>query len=285
MAQPIPEPTGEVRKLAGGLRFTEGPAWNGKNALFFSDMPNNSLHRWSEANGVTLVRKGERNSNGIVVDREGNLLFCEGDRRIVQRSPDGQEVTIADGCDGQPLGMPNDLWMAPNGGVYFTIPLIRPNQADRFPENAVNATVCYISADRKTVRNVGYDLKNANGIVGSCDGTRLYVADPSSQKCFRYLIGADGGLSDQQIAAARFSDGLTLDQEGNLYTTSNEGVRVFSPSGKELALIPIPETPANMTFGGKDGRTLFVTARTSLYAVSMNVRGDFVNQAAEENTQ
>ncbi len=282
LAQSDPSPIGEVRRLASGFRFTEGPAWDGKGALFFSDMPNNALHRWSEADGVTLVRKGEHNTNGIVVDRAGTLYVCEGARRIVQRSSDGKETTIADSCEGRPLGMPNDLWMTPNGGIYFTIPVIKPTQADRFPQNAVNATVCFISPDRTIIRNVGYDLTNANGIVGSSDGKRLYVSDPRAQRCVRYTIDPDGGLSNQQVVAARFSDGLALDQGGHLYTTCHEGIRVFSPAGREVVLIPIPETPANMTFGGNDGRTLFITARTSLYAVSMNVQGDLADHHSTE---
>ena len=273
--QPSEAPTGKMKKLADGFRFTEGPAWDGKDSLYFSDMPNNALHRWTEADGTTLIRKGERNSNGIVVDRDGGLIFCEGGRRIVRRTSDGKETTLADQCAGKPIGMPNDLWLAPDGGIYFTIPRIKPSDADRYPKGAVNGTVCYITPDRKSVVDVGLGLKSANGIVGRADGKFLYVADPRSQKCFRYTIQADGQLTNQQVAADRFSDGLTLDEHGQLYTTSNEGIRVFSTKGQEIALIAVPETPANMTFGGRDGKTLFITARTSVYAVDMNVRGDF----------
>ncbi|QDU73752.1 Gluconolactonase precursor [Bremerella volcania] len=279
----VPTPLGKVTKLAGGFRFTEGPAWDGVDSLYFSDMPNGATHRWSESDGVTLVRQARHNSNGIVVTQKGGLVFCEGGRRIVLRQPDGEEKVLADQCEGRPLGMPNDLWMAPTGIVYFTIPIIKSSQADRFPEDALSGTICVLSSDFTDVREVGYGLKNANGIVGSADGKRLYVADPRAQKCYRYQIGADGSLSDQQVAAARFSDGLTLDEHGNLYTTSNEGVRVFSLEGEEIALIETPEIPANMTFGGRDGRTLFITARTSLYAVRMNVRGDYTTQNNNES--
>ena len=274
--------SGPVRKLAGGFRFTEGPAWDGDANWYFSDIPNKTLHRISEGGKVELIRTGEQASNGIVVDTEGQLIFCEvGGRRIVARSVDGKETTLADSCDGNPIGMPNDLWMSPDGGVYFTVPVTNKQRAKVVPPEAVNATVCFISPDRKTVRDVGFGLKNANGIVGSSDGKSLYVADPRSQKCFRYSIEPDGSLSNQQVAATRFSDGLTLDEHGNLYTTSKEGVRVFSPDAKEIALIQVPETPANMTFGGVDGRTLLITARTGIYAVQ--VRGDFKKQPVGVN--
>ncbi|MHC2065856.1 SMP-30/gluconolactonase/LRE family protein [Bremerella sp. T1] len=251
--------------------------------MYFSDMPSGAMHRWNGSDGLTLVRQARHNSNGIVVTRKGELLFCEGGRRIVLRQLDGKEKVVADQCEGRPLGMPNDLWMSPTGIVYFTIPMIKPNQADRFPEDALSGTVCVLSSDFTQVREVGFGLKNANGIVGSADGNRLYVADPRAQKCYRYQVGADGSLSDQQVAAARFSDGLTLDEQGNLYTTSNEGIRVFSPACEEIALIETPEIPSNMTFVGRDGRTLFITARTSLYAVRMNVCGDFTTQNNNES--
>lgn len=277
---------GPVRKLADGFRFTEGPAWDGDAGWYFSDIPKKTLHYITQDGRVELIRTGKQASNGIVVGTEGQLLFCEvGGRRIVARSLDGKETTLADSCDGKPIGMPNDLWLAPSGGIYFTVPVTNKQRAKVVPPDAVNATICFISPDRKTVRNVGYDLKNANGIVGSSDGKSLYVADPRSQKCFRYSIEPDGSLSNQQVAATRFSDGLTLDEQGNLYTTSKEGVRVFSPDAKEIALIEVPETPANMTFGGIDGRILLITARTGIYAVQMQVRGDFKKQSIEGSKQ
>lgn len=265
----------KARKLANGFRFTEGPAWDGKGSWYFSDLPNKTLHRWTPGKGVELIRTGMAFSNGIVVDRKGRLVFCEvPGRRIVRRSLDGREETIARSCGEKPLGMPNDLWLTPDGGIYFTIPRTNRKRAKVVPANAVNGTVCYISPDGKSVRDVGVGLKSPNGIVGSSDGRHLYVADPGSRKCWRYAIKKDGGLANQRVAADKGSDGLALDEHGNLYVTSKNGIAVFSPDAKQIALIPVPESPANMKFGGKNGRSLFITARTGIYVLEMNVRGN-----------
>lgn len=275
--------SGPALKLADGFRFTEGPAWDGNGSWYFSDIPNKTLYRLSNEGEVKLVRTGEQASNGIVVGSNGELFFCEvAGRRIVARSIDGRETTLADSCDGKPIGMPNDLWMAPNGGIYFTIPVTNKQRAKVVPPEAVNATVCYISPDRKSIRDVGIGLKNANGIVGSSDGKLLYVADPRSQKCWRYSIAADGSLTDQRVAAEQGSDGLALDERGNLYTTSKQGVTVYSPNAKLISTIDVPESPANMKFGGNDGRTLFITARTGIYAVPMQVRGGVSKQPSQK---
>lgn len=272
----IPRPKGDVQLLADGFRFTEGPVWDGNNAWYFSDLPNKTLHRWTENGGVETVRTGVAGfSNGIVIDDQGRLVFCEvGSRRIVRRSQSGSEETLADTCNGRPIGMPNDLWRSPDGGIYFTVPRTKPKRARNVPENAVNGTVCLIAADGKSVREVGVDLESANGIVGTSDGKTLFVADPRSRKCWRYSITADGGLANQKVAAATGSDGLAVDEHENLYTTGTDGVVVFSPDAKQIALIPVPERPANMKFGGPDGHTLFITARTGIYAVEMNVQGN-----------
>ncbi len=274
-AAEVPKSTGDVRKLAGDFRFTEGPAWSAKEgALYFSDIPNKALHRWSEAAGATLIRTGEQASNGIVVDREGRLIFCEtGSRRIVRRDADGKEETLADSCAGRPLAVPNDLWLAPDGAVYFTIPKTKA-KGSAVPADALNGTVCRIDPDGKNVTDVGtaIGIKAPNGIVGSADGKRLWIRDGGA--CWSAAIQPNGSLAGKRIAAEKGSDGLALDEHGNLYTTAKEGVIVWSPEGRQIGLIPVPEEPANMTFGGKDGRTLFVTARTGLYAVEMSVRGD-----------
>ncbi len=265
---------GPARKLADGFRFTEGPAWDGRGGLYFSDLPNRTLHRWTAADGVTLIRRGEEFSNGVVVDPAGNLLFCEtSGHRVVRRTPGGVETTLADRCDGRPLDLPNDLWLAPDGAVFFTVPKTKADRAGKAPAGAVNGVVCRIPPGGSAA-TVAADLTSPNGVVGSADGTRLYVAVPGSRQCVRFDIAADGSLSNRTVAADKASDGLTLDERGNLYVTDAAGVAVYSPDAVRVALIPVPEAPANMTFGGADGRTLFVTARTGLYAVPMRVRGD-----------
>ena len=275
----------KVKKLAGDFGFTEGPAWHGEEqALYFSDLKGKTTHRWSEKDGHAQIRKGEQTSNGIWVDAEGNLVFCEvGGFRIVLRTLAGKETTVVEGIEGKPLGQPNDLWIAPGGGIYFSV----PDKSKKIPrlarEGRVMGSVLLIEPDGK-VRDVGaaIDIRSPNGVVGSADGKRLYFTDRG--KCWVAKIGEDGSLSEKKIAAPKGSDGLTLDEHGNLYTTSKAGVEVFAPDASRLGLIPVPKTPANVCFGGEDGKTLFVTARTGLYSVRMRVRGDAFASSSREGT-
>jgi len=271
------DPKAKVEKLADGFGFGEGPAWNEEEqALYFSDLKNKTIHRWSTEDGLSLIRQTEDTfANGIVIDARGRLIFCEvGNCRVLRREADGSETVLADSVQDQPLGQPNDLWMAPDGGVYFTI----PDKSRKIPrlveEGRLMGTIVHVSADGKVTRDVGaaIEIKSPNGVVGSADGKRLYFTDAG--KCRMAEIQADGSLANPSLAAPKGSDGLTLDELGNLYTTSKEGVEIFGPGAKRIGLIPFPETPANLTFGGSDGRTLFVTARTGLYAMPMKVRGD-----------
>ena len=269
-----------MRKLAGGFRFTEGPAWDGAGTLYFSDLPNRTLNRWTAAGGVETLRTGAAFSNGVGVDAAGRLAFCEASGRVVRRDADGTEVTLADRCGGRPLGVPNDLWVAPDGAVYFTLPRDRRRGrggAKPPPDGKLYATVCRIDPADGSVRDLdpGDVLVNGpNGIVGAADGETLVLADPPGRACWAYDLAADGTLSNRREVADRASDGLTLDERGNLYVTGDDAVLIYSPAGERVGSVPVPEQPANMTFGGPDGRTLFVTARTGLYAVEMSVRGD-----------
>ena len=273
-----PRAAGPVRKLADGFKFTEGPAWDGVDTLYFSDLPNRTLDRWTADDGVELLRTGAEFSNGIDVDAAGRLVFCEvGSRRIVRRAADGSEETLADSMGERLLGLPNDLWIGPDGAVYFTLPRDKRRGKNRQDDRALYGTVCRIDPADGTVRDLDPDdrlVNGPNGIVGSADGRRLFLADPPGRACWAFDLAPDGALSNRRKIADRASDGLTLDEAGNLYITGPEGVLIYSPEGVEIAAVAIPERPANMTFGGPDGRTLFVTARTGLYAVEMNVRGD-----------
>ena len=270
-----PQVVGPIRRLADGFRFTEGPVWDGHETLYFSDLPNHTLHRWTERDGVETLRTGEAFSNGLGLDAAGRLVFCEvGSRRIVRRAVDGTEETLADSVAGRPLGPPDDLWIAPDGAVYFTVP---QKTVRGQPSDAVMGTVLRIDPNDGTVRDLDAAdtlLQSPNGIVGSSDGTVLCVADPKARCCWRFTLLADGGIAGRTKAAAIGSDGLTLDEHGNLYTTGRGRIGIWSPEGTQLQEIELPEKPSNLTFGGPDSRTLLVTARTGVYAIPMSVRGD-----------
>jgi len=263
-------PEAEVTKLAGDFRFTEGPAADAQGDIYFSDIPNNRILKWSVAEGtLSTFRENSGGANGLYFDKDGNLLACEGGgKRLVSISPKGEVTVLADEYDGKPFNSLNDLWIDPKGGVYFT----DPRYGNREGMGQDGEHVYYLTPDRKKVIRVIDDMVRPNGVIGTPNGRRLYVADHGAGKTYSYMIGADGMLSKKQLFAEQGSDGITIDVQGNIYLTSKT-VTVYSRNGRKIAEIEVPEGPANVTFGSEDGRTLFITARTSLYSVPMEVRG------------
>ncbi|MBI2824284.1 MAG: SMP-30/gluconolactonase/LRE family protein [Planctomycetia bacterium] len=262
-------PGGKVEKLAGDFSFTEGPAADAKGNVYFSDIPNNRILRWSTDGKLTTFRENSGGANGLYFDAKGNLLACEGGaRRLTSIASDGQVTVLADSFEGKKLNSPNDLWIDPAGGVYFS----DPRYGNMEGLELAGFYVFYLPPDRKGLVRVIDDLAKPNGVLGTTDGKTLYVADAGGGKTYAYAIKPDGSLADRRLFAPQGSDGLTRDEKGNVYLTGG-GVVVYSPEGKKLETIAVPESPANVTFGGADKRTLFITARTSLYAVPMRVRG------------
>lgn len=260
----------KVEKLAGGFQFTEGPATDAEGNVYFSDIPNSRIHRWSVDGKLTTFRENSGRANGLYFDRDGNLLACEGgNRQLTRISPQGKVTVLADSFGGKKLNSPNDLWIDPQGGVYFTDP--RYGNMDGLEQDGFH--VYYLPPGSEKLVRVIDDLVKPNGVIGTADGKRLYVADPGANKTYVYNINPDGSLSDRKLAAPEGSDGMALDEHGNLYLTRG-GVEVYSPEGKKIGTIETPERPANVTFGGKHGRTLYITARTGFYALPMKVRGN-----------
>lgn len=263
-----------VEKLAGGFAFTEGPAADSQGNVFFSDIPNNRIHKWSldsnpPGGKLSTFRENSGGANGLYFDKSGNLLACEGGgRRLVSIDPKGNVTVLADKYEGKRFNSLNDLWIDLKGGVYFTDP--RYGGRDGMEQDGEH--VYYLSPDRKKLTRVVNDLVRPNGVIGTPDGRTLYVADHGAGKTFVYKVNEDGSLSDKKLFAPEGSDGMTLDSEGNVYL-STKVVAVYNKGGQKIEEIAVPEQPANVTFGGRDNQTLFITARTSLYAVRMRVKG------------
>ena len=259
----------KVEKLADGFKFTEGPTCDADGNVYFTDIPNERIHRWSVDGKLTTFRENSGRANGLYFDKDRNLLACEGgNRRLTRISMKGKVTILADEFGGKKLNSPNDLWIDPRGGVYFTDP--RYGSQEGLEQGGFH--VYYLPPDNGKLVRVIDDLKKPNGVIGTADGKLLYVADPGDNKSFVYKINPDGSLTDRKHIAPEGSDGMTLDERGNLYLTRG-GVEVYSPDGKKIASIETPERPANITFGGRDRRTLFITARTGFYSLNMNVRG------------
>jgi len=255
----------KVEKLAGGFKFTEGPAANAKGEILFTDIPNNRIHKWTLDGKLITFRKDSGGANGLFFDKKGNLLVCEmGGRRLVSIGRNGRKTVLADKYDNKQLNSPNDLWADPKGGVYFT----DPRYGSRSGMEQDGECVYYLSPDHKRLIRVIDDMVRPNGIIGTADGKTLYVADHGGRKTFVYTINEDGTLSNKKLFAAEGSDGMTMDNEGNIYLTTDVVV-VYNKNGEKIETIEVPERPANVCLGGKDKRTLFITARTSLYSVRM----------------
>ncbi len=254
-----------VQKLAGGFRFTEGPAVDIYGNIYFTDIPNSRIHKWSVAGKLTTFMENTNRANGLFFDKAGNLIACAGGAgNVVSIDPKGKVTVLTGRYNGKSFNSPNDLWIDPKGGIYFTDP--RYGKRDNLPQDGEH--VYYLSPDRRKVTRVIDDMVRPNGLIGTPDGKRLYVADHGGNQTYVYTIAPDGSLTGKKLFAAQGSDGMTLDAAGNVYLTA-EAVTVYSPSGKLIRTIPVPERPTNVCFGSKDGNTLFITARTSLYGVDI----------------
>ena len=258
-----------VERIVRGFAFVEGPAADADGALYFTDIPNNRIHRWTAEDGLTTYREDSGAANGLRFDADGALIACEmGNRRVTGTDPAGGVRVLAERYDGGRFNSPNDLWIDPQGGIYFSDP--RYGSEDDLEMDGHH--VYYLTPDRTDVLRVADDLQRPNGIIGSPDGTRVYIADHGGGRTYVYTPAPDGTLANKRLFVEQGSDGMTMDEMGNVYLTG-EDVTVYDPGGDVVGSIAVPEAPANLTFGGPDRTTLFITARTAVYAVEMTVSG------------
>ena len=276
-AEGIIAPGAKLEKLAAGFSFTEGPAADAQGNIFFTDQPNDRIVKWGVDGTISDWLKPAGRSNGTFFDKEGNLLTCADEKNeLWSIAPDKKVTVLVKDFGGKLLNGPNDLWIRPDGNLYFTDPLYKRPYWKRDPAMQQPGQYVYY-LDRKSgqVKAVATDLKQPNGIRGTTDGKTLYVADIGAGKTYSYSIQGDGALADKKLFCELGSDGMTLDAEGNLYLTG-KGVTVFNSAGRQIEHIPVPEPwTANVAFGGKDRKTLFITASEKIYGVQMRVRGAY----------
>ena len=275
-AEGVLAPGAKVERLAGGFKFTEGPAADKEGNVYFTDQPEDRIHKWSVSDErVTTFLSPSGRANGTYFDKDGNLLTCsDEENQLWSVTPDGKATVLVKDFGGKALNGPNDLWIRPDGALYFTDPLYPRPYWKRAPAMQQDGQhVYFLSADRKDVKRVASDLKQPNGIIGTADGKTLYVADIGAGKTYAYAVEADGSLTGKRLFCGLGSDGMTIDSEGNVYLTG-KGVTVFDKAGKQIDHLDIPEPwTANVTFGGKDRDLLFITASTSLYGAKLRVKG------------
>jgi len=273
---PVIAPGAKIEKLAGGFEFTEGPAADKEGNVFFTDQPNDRIVKWSVADGGTSDwLKPCGRANGTYFDRNGNLIACaDENNQLWSIAPDRKITVLVKDFEGRLLNGPNDLWIRPDGGMFITDPLYKRPYWKRDPAMQQDGQhVYFLPAGSQTLKRVATDLKQPNGIIGTPDGKTLYVADIGDGKTYAYDIQTDGSLTNRRLFCPLGSDGMTLDDAGNVYLTGR-GVTVFDKTGRQIEHIPIPEPwTANVTFGGKDRNLLFVTASKNVYGLKMRVKG------------
>ena len=265
----------KVEKLAEGFLFTEGPAVDKQGNVYFTDQPNDRIMKWSTNGKLSVFLEKTGRANGMFFDKKGNLLSCsDQENEIWSINKKGKHIVLLENYNGKKLNGPNDLWVRPDDGIYFTDPLYVRDYWTRDPKKQqAGEYVYFLSPDRKTIFPVDTNVEKPNGIIGTPDGKLLYVADIGAGKTYAYQIQPDGSLTNKRLFAEMGSDGMTIDSEGNIYLTG-EGVTVFNPKGEKIEHIPVEaKWTANVCFGGKDMKTLFITASEYLYALRMNVKG------------
>jgi len=276
-ADSVVAPDAKVEKLAGEFKFTEGPTCDKNGDLFFVDQPNNRIMEWSVDGKLSTFLQPSGYANGMMFDAAGDLIACADEHnQLWSIAPDKTVTVLVTNYEGKVLNGPNDIWVAPDGALYLTDPFYKRTWWDH--TNMLQDAQCVyrLSSDRKTLVRAADGFSRPNGIIGTPDGKTLYVADIAANKTYRFDILPDGSLTNRTLFCEKGSDGMTIDEQGNLYLSAPgqyNGVTVIDKTGKPAETIDVPEHPANVCFAGKDRKTLFITARTGLYSVRMNVRG------------
>ena len=271
-------PVGRITKVQGDLLFTEGPVSDGKGNLYFTDIPANRIYKIDKTGDLDVFREPSGHANGLMFLASGELAACEMDGQVVALSPLGKSRRVlAAGYMGKRFNAPNDLVVDHHGGVYFTDPHFRAPT----PLPQGKRAVYYVSSDGNVSRLID-DLPAPNGVILSIKEDLLYVVPSQQAEMMAYQVTGPGKLGPGHVfcrlkqspgRSGSGGDGLTIDVRGNLYIASGLGIQVFNPAGELLGVIKLPEVPANVTFGGPGNKTLFATARTSLYSMKMEIPG------------
>lgn len=283
-----------AEKLAGGFGFSEGPVWLENGFLLFSDIPNNVILRWQPGVGISEFLRpsgydgaaappgAHIGSNGLTLDRQGRLIICEhGNRRLTCLEKDGRRTVLASQFERKRLNSPNDVVCKSDGTLYFTDPPYGLPGRDQDPRKELPYNGVY-RLSRGEVQLLWDSLTRPNGLAFSPDEEYLYVSnsDPKRKIWMRFEVAWDGTLLHPEVfhdttqeAGDGLPDGMKVDREGNLYCTGPGGLWIFTADGTHAGTIEFPETPANCAWGDEDGRSLYVSARTSLYRIRLRKEG------------
>jgi gluconolactonase len=262
----------QIDRVAGGYRFTEGPAWSREGFLVFSDVPNDQILKYVPGEKPTVLRENSNGANGNAFDAQGRLYSCESrTRRVVRMDKKGNVQVLVDKWEGKRLNAPNDIVIRKDGHVYFTDPAFG-NQADA---RELDFFGVYHITPKGELGLIAKPAGRPNGIAFAPGGHVLYVANSDEHNVRAYEVDHNGEVSGERVVISGVSgvpDGVRVDEKGNIYVAAN-GVSIYDAHGKLTETIEFSETPANCAFGDSDLQTLYITARTSLYRVRRNVKG------------
>ncbi|HWK99191.1 MAG TPA: SMP-30/gluconolactonase/LRE family protein [Parapedobacter sp.] len=265
-------PGAEMKLVADGFGFTEGPAADQYGNVFFTDQPNNRIWRYGTNGDLAIFMEPAGRANGLYVDQQGYLIACADEHYELWRiGMDRNVEKLAMNYRDSLFNGPNDVWVSPQGVIYFTDPYYQRDYWSRTSPDLV-AEALYSYQDGQVAR-VDDQFKRPNGIIGTPDGKFLYVADIGDSKIYRYTLGKDGAVSDKQLFANQGSDGMTIDEKGNVYLTG-KGIDVYNPSGEKIQHIDVPVNwTANVCFSGMNHDVLFITASDKVFTLQMAVKG------------
>jgi gluconolactonase len=262
-----------LKLISNQFAFTEGPATDKSGNVFFTDQPNNKIWKYDTNGKLSVFLSDSGRSNGMFFDKKGNLISCADEHnQLWAISPEGKVTVLVKDFDGLHFNGPNDVFVTPAGGIYFTDPYYQRSYWTRKTPEIKGQKVYFLKGKNDAVVVVD-NLKKPNGIIGTPDGKYLYVADIEGNKTYKYTIAADGMLKDEKVFTDQGSDGMTIDEKGNLYLTG-KGVTVYNSEGKKIEHIDVPaDWTGNITFGGKERDFLFITASQNIYTLKMKVKG------------
>lgn len=261
------------RLISSQFSFTEGPAVDRYGNVFFTDQPNDKIWKFDTKGELSVFLDKTGRSNGMYFDKKGNLIAAaDENNQLWSISPDKKITVLLDNFKGKRFNGPNDLWIDQKGGIFFTDPYYQRPYWKRTKPELTDECLYYLPKGKRQAFVVDSNLVRPNGIIGSADGKHLFVADINDKKTYKYDIKKNGTLTNRQLFVSMGSDGMTIDNMGNLYLTG-QGVTVFDPQGKKIVNIPLPDWTANVCFGGANRDVLFITSSKSVYTLQMKVKG------------
>jgi len=268
------QPGASLVQVSKQFAFTEGPAVDKAGNIFFTDQPNDNIWKYSNTGELSLYMHKTGRANGMYFNKKGQLIACADEKNELRSISSGKKITVLlHDFNGRAFNGPNDLWIDPQGGIYFTDPYYQRNYWKRQQPDLEKQNLYYLAKGMQQALAADSNLQQPNGIVGTPDGKHLFVADIKAGKTYKYDIGKNGALTNRVLFAPMGSDGMVLDEKGHLYLTG-KGVTVYDAAGVQLGTIPVPSGwVGNLCFGGKDRRTLFITASESVYTLQMQVKG------------